>query len=74
VTYFLLNSQHRVIPSMPLISRALFELVRRAVKVDLQELSRPDQDRLLTIDEVAQRLSVSKDWSYRNEERLTFLR
>jgi len=30
------------------------------------------QDRLLTIDEVAQQLSVSKDWVYRNGKKLTF--
>jgi excisionase family DNA binding protein len=30
------------------------------------------QDRLLTIDQVAQQLSVSKDWVYRNGKKLTF--
>src|SRR4030095_6106246 len=53
---------------------AFFELVRRAVRVEIQDISRRNEDRLLTIDEVAQRLAVSKDWIYRNGRRLTFTR
>jgi hypothetical protein len=42
------------------LENALFELVRQAVRAE-QEISRRNDDRLLTIDQVAQRLSVSKD-------------
>jgi excisionase family DNA binding protein len=58
------------------LETALFELIRNAVRTEVQEISklRSDQDRLLTIDQVAQTLSVSKDWIYRNEKRFTFTR
>ena len=48
------------------LENALFELVRQAVRAEVEEISRRNDDRLLTIDQVAQRLSVSKDWVYRN--------
>ena len=50
------------------LENALFELVRQAVRAEVQEIVRliRDEDRLLTIDHVSQRLSVSKDWVYRN--------
>lgn len=56
------------------LETAFLELVRRAVRTEVQELLNVvrDEDRLLTIDEVAQRLSVSKDWVYRNLKRLPF--
>jgi hypothetical protein len=52
------------------LETALFELIRNGVQTEVQEISklRSDQDRLLTIDQVAQTLSVSKDWIYRNEK------
>jgi excisionase family DNA binding protein len=58
------------------LENALFELVRQAVRAEVQEISKfgRAEDRLLTIDQVAQRLSVSKDWVYRNGKRLTFTR
>jgi excisionase family DNA binding protein len=58
------------------LENALFELVRQAVRAEVQEISklRRDDDRLLTTDQVAQRLSVSKDWVYRNGKKLTFTR
>jgi hypothetical protein len=59
-----------------LLENGLFELIRQAVRAEVQEISKlsRDEDRLLTIDQVAQRLSVSKDWIYRNEKRFTFTR
>ncbi len=56
------------------LENALFELVRQAVRAEVQEISRRNDDRLLTIDQVAQRLSVSKDWVYRNGKKFTFPR
>jgi excisionase family DNA binding protein len=58
------------------LENSLFELVRQAVRAEVQEIAkvRRDDDRLLTIDQVAQRLAVSKDWVYRNGKRLTFTR
>jgi excisionase family DNA binding protein len=59
-----------------LLEHALSELVRRAVRAEIQEISKlsRDEDRLLTVDQVAERLSVSKDWVYRNEKKLAFTR
>jgi len=56
------------------LENALSDLVRRAVRAEIQEIVGliRQQDRLLTIDEVAQQLSVSKDWVYRNGKKLTF--
>lgn len=48
------------------LENALFELVRQAIRVEIQEISKRNEDRLLTIDQVAATLSVSKDWIYRN--------
>lgn len=56
------------------LENALFELVRQAVRAEVQEISRRNGDRLLTIDQVAETLCVSKDWIYRNNKRLTFAR
>ena len=58
------------------LEAAFVELIRRAVRAELQEIStvRSHQDRLLTIDQVAESLSVSKDWIYRNEKKFTFTR
>jgi excisionase family DNA binding protein len=56
------------------LENALVELVRQAVRAEVQEISRRNDDRLLTIDQVAERLCVSKDWIYRNNKRLTFTR
>jgi excisionase family DNA binding protein len=55
---------------------AFSELVRQAVRAEFQEIVRliRDEDRLLTIDQVTQRLSVSRDWVYRNGKRLNFTR
>jgi excisionase family DNA binding protein len=62
--------------SHSVLENAFLELVRQAVRTEVQELLDliRDEDRLLTIDQVAQRLSVSKDWVYRNGKRLTFTR
>ncbi|MGN6720671.1 MAG: helix-turn-helix transcriptional regulator [Candidatus Binatia bacterium] len=56
------------------LENALSDLVRRAIRVEIQEIIKfiRQQDRLLTIDEVAQQLSVSKDWVYRHGKKLTF--
>jgi excisionase family DNA binding protein len=58
------------------LESAFLELVRQAVRAEVREILGllRDEDRLLTIDQVAQRLSVSKDWVYRNGRRLTFTR
>ena len=59
-----------------LLENALFDLVRQAVRVEVRDISKLDRDaeRLLTIGQVAQTLSVSKDWVYRNAKRFTFTR
>jgi excisionase family DNA binding protein len=53
---------------------AFSELVRQAMQAEVQEIVRfiRHQDRLLTIDQVAEQLFVSKDWVYRNGKKLTF--
>jgi excisionase family DNA binding protein len=55
---------------------AFSELVQQAVRAEVQEIVKliRDEDRLLTVDQVAQRLSVSRDWVYRNGKRLSFTR
>jgi excisionase family DNA binding protein len=60
--------------SYSVLENALSELVRQAVRAEVQEIVGliRDEDRLLTIDQVAERLSVSKEWIYRNGKRLTF--
>ena len=60
--------------SCGVLENAFSELVRQAVRSEVQDIVRAtcDEDRLLTIDQVTQRLSVSKDWVYRNGKRLTF--
>jgi excisionase family DNA binding protein len=62
--------------SHSVLEKALSELVRQAVRAEIQEIVRliRDDDRLLTIDQVAQRLSVSRDWVYRNGKKLGFTR
>ena len=51
------NDSHSV------LENAFSELVRQAVRAEVQEIVRliRDEDWLLTIDQAAQRLSVSKD-------------
>ena len=53
---------------------AFSDLVRQAVREEVQEILRliRDEDRVLTIDQVSQLLSVSKDWVYRNGKKLSF--
>lgn len=51
------------------LDNVLFELVRQAVRAEIQEISRRNEDSLLTIDQVAQTLSVSKDWVYRKQQK-----
>jgi predicted DNA-binding transcriptional regulator AlpA len=60
--------------SWGVLENAFLALVRQAVRSEVQQIvgATRDEDRLLTIDQVAQRLSVSKDWVYRNGRRLTF--
>jgi excisionase family DNA binding protein len=62
--------------SQGVLETALSDLVRQAVRAEVQDIMRSirDEDRLLTIEEVAERLSVSKDWVYRNGRRLSFTR
>lgn len=52
----------------------LSELVRKAVRATIKEIVRPtrDEGRLLTVEQVAERLSVSNDWIYRNGKKVTF--
>ena len=56
------------------LENVVSDLIRRAVRAEIQEIVKliRQQDRLLRIDEVAQQLSVSKDWVYRNGKKLTF--
>jgi excisionase family DNA binding protein len=58
------------------LETALFDLVRRAIRAEVREMSKVDrdEDRLLTIEQAAQTLSVSKDWVYRNAKRFAFTR
>ena len=62
--------------SCGVLENAFSELVRQAVRSEVQDIVRAtrDEDRLLTIGQVAQRLCVSKDWVYRNGTRLNFTR
>jgi excisionase family DNA binding protein len=62
--------------SHSVFENAFSELVRQAVRDEVQEIVRlaRDNDRLVTIDQVASRLSVSKDRVHRNEKRLNFTR
>jgi excisionase family DNA binding protein len=62
--------------SHSVLEKAFSELVRQAVRAEVQEIVRliREEDRLLTIDQVAQRLSVSREWVYRNGKRLGFTR
>ena len=62
--------------SNSVFEKALSELVRQAVRAEIQEIVRRmrEEDRLLTIDQVAQRLSVSRDWVYRNGGKWEFTR
>ena len=57
-----------------LVETALFDLVRQAIRTELREISRLErnEERLLTIDQVAQTLAVSKDWVYRNAKKFGF--
>ena len=50
---------------------ALSELVRQAVRAEIKEIVRQtrDEDRLLTIEQVAERLLVSKEWIYTATEK-----
>lgn len=60
--------------SSSFIGEALFQLIREAVRLELQNL-RPesnDDDRLLSVDEAAEQLNVSHDWLYRNAKKLPF--
>jgi hypothetical protein len=56
--------------SQGVLETALSDLVRQAVRAEVQDIMRSirDEDRLLTIEEVAERLSVSKDWVPEREE------
>jgi hypothetical protein len=47
------------------LENAFSELIRKAVRAEIREIVKRDEDRLLTIEQVAQRLAVSKDWVYR---------
>ena len=62
--------------SQSVFENALSDLVRRAVRAEIQEIVSliRHQDRLLTIDEVARQLSVSKHSVYRNGKKLNFRR
>ena len=62
--------------SHSVFENAFSELVRQAVRAEVQEIVKliRYEDRLLTVDQVAQRLSVSRDWVYRNGKRLSFTR
>ena len=62
--------------SPSILENAFSEPVRQAVRAEVQVIVTliRDEDRLLTIDQVAQRLSVSRDWVYRHGKRLSFTR
>ena len=56
------------------LEKALSDLIRQALRSEIHEIVKyiREEDRLLSIDEVAERLSVSKDWIYRNGKQLGF--
>ncbi len=49
-------------------------LVRQEIQAGVGQIANQDGERLLTIEEAAQILSVSPDWIYRNAKRLPFTR
>ncbi len=49
-------------------------LVRDEIQAGVGQIANQDGERLLTIEEAAQILSVSPDWIYRNAKRLPFTR
>ena len=54
--------------------QAALEARLRAMAVPSSRVGQPEQDRLLTPDEAANRLGVSLRWLYRNAKRLPFTR
>ena len=57
-----------------LIGEALFQMIREAVRLELQSLQTEskDEDRLVNVEEAAGFLGVSPDWLYRNAKKLPF--
>ncbi len=47
-------------------------LVRDEIQAEVGQIANQDGERLLTIEEAAQILSVSPDWIYRNAKKLPF--
>jgi hypothetical protein len=56
------------------LDNVLFELVRQAVRAEIQEISRRNEDSLFTIDQVAQRYRYPKTGSTGNSKKLSFTR
>lgn len=57
-----------------LIDEALFQMIRQAVRLELQNLQAEsnNNDKLLGVEEAAELLGVSRDWLYRNAKKLPF--
>jgi predicted DNA-binding transcriptional regulator AlpA len=66
-------AETRAEASQSTLENAFSDLVRRAVRGEIQEIVRvyASARSAVNIDEVAQQLSVSKDWVYRNGKKLT---
>jgi len=61
----------------PILGDALAEAIRQvieAVNVGGSKEEKPPEDRLLTVNEAAQLLSLSPDWLYRHAKKLPFAR
>ena len=54
------------------LENSFLELIRKAVRTEIQEIIKKEEDRLLTNRQVSQRLAISKDWIYRNGKKLAF--
>ncbi len=62
------------IPSLIMHLAALQSALAARLMQDRENDAGASEDRLLTIDEAAERLRTSKDWLYRNSSRLPFTR
>jgi excisionase family DNA binding protein len=62
--------------SPSLIGEALFRMIREAVRLELQclQTESKDEDRLVSVEEAAELLGVSRDWLYRRASKLPFTR
>jgi excisionase family DNA binding protein len=62
--------------SPSLIGEALFRMIREAVRLELQclQTESKEEDRLVSVEEAAELLGVSRDWLYRRASKLPFTR